>query len=93
MKRVTLNQIPDEILNDVKLKEAMNVLPKNYNFEIPKTIWKIKSTNSKRGNFLSKIKNFVIDFGYFYYFYFEVALQMPEGLLLYACTIADIIQE
>jgi hypothetical protein len=49
MKRVTLNQIPDEILNDVKLKEAMNVLPKNYNFEIPKTIWKIKSTNSKRG--------------------------------------------
>jgi 2-(3-amino-3-carboxypropyl)histidine synthase len=22
-----------------------------------------------------------------------VALQMPEGLLLYACTIADIIQE
>lgn len=23
----------------------------------------------------------------------KVALQMPEGLLLYACTIADIIQE
>ncbi len=49
MKRVTLNQIPDEILNDPKLKEAINVLPKNYNFEIPKTIWKIKSNKSRRG--------------------------------------------
>ena len=70
MKRVTLNQIPDEILNDQRLKDAMNVLPKNYSFEIHKTIWKIKTNKSKR-----------------------VALQMPEGLLLYACTIADIIQE
>lgn len=70
MKRVTLNQIPDEILNDPLLKEAINVLPKNYSFEIPKTIWKIRSNKSQR-----------------------VALQMPEGLLLYACTIADIIQE
>lgn len=70
MKRVILNQIPSEILNDPKLKEAISSLPNNYNFEIPKTIWKIKSNNSKR-----------------------VALQMPEGLLLYACTIADIIQE
>jgi 2-(3-amino-3-carboxypropyl)histidine synthase len=49
MKRVTLNQVPDEILNDTKLKEAIDVLPKNYNFEIPKTIWKIRKTKSKRG--------------------------------------------
>lgn len=49
MKRITLNQIPDEILNDQRLKDAMNVLPKNYSFEIPKTIWKIKTNNSKRG--------------------------------------------
>ncbi|RNA25918.1 diphthamide biosynthesis 1 [Brachionus plicatilis] len=70
MKRVVLNQIPNEILNDPKLKEAMSSLPKNYNFEIPKTIWKIKTNNCQR-----------------------VALQMPEGLLLYACTIADIIQD
>jgi 2-(3-amino-3-carboxypropyl)histidine synthase len=70
MKKVILNQIPDDILNDCQLKEAINVLPHNYNFEIPKTIWKIRTNKSQR-----------------------VALQMPEGLLLYACTIADIIQE
>lgn len=51
MKRVIYNQIPEEILNDPKLKEALNVLPKNYNFEIPKTIWKIKTNKSKRGFF------------------------------------------
>ena len=49
MKRITLNQIPEEILNDAKLKDAMKVLPSNYNFEVPKTIWKIKSNKSKRG--------------------------------------------
>ena len=54
MKKLTLNQIPDEILNDTRLKEAMQVLPKNYNFEIPKTIWKIKSNKSKKGFFFSQ---------------------------------------
>lgn len=49
MKKITLNQVPDEILNDPVLKDAMNVLPKNYNFEIAKTIWKIKTNKSKRG--------------------------------------------
>ncbi len=42
MKKITFNQVPEEILNNSNLKEAINVLPKNYNFEIPKTIWKIK---------------------------------------------------
>ena len=46
----------------------MLVLPQNYNFEIPKTIWRIKTLDAKR-----------------------VALQLPEGLTLYATTIADII--
>ncbi|KAL3856870.1 hypothetical protein ACJMK2_011581 [Sinanodonta woodiana] len=64
------NQIPEEILNDPKLKQAIAQLPDNYNFEIHKTIWKVKQIRAKR-----------------------VALQFPEGLLLYACTIADIIQE
>ncbi len=49
MKKITLNQIPDEILNNAKLKDAIKVLPSNYSFEIPKTIFKIKSNNSKRG--------------------------------------------
>ncbi|ESO97944.1 hypothetical protein LOTGIDRAFT_153055 [Lottia gigantea] len=63
------HQIPDEILNDPLIQEAVKVLPDNYNFEIYKTIWKIKSTESK-----------------------TVALQLPEGLLLFACTIADILE-
>jgi len=34
--RATLNKVPDEILNDPELKLAMDVLPDNYNLEIPK---------------------------------------------------------
>ena len=49
MKKIQLNQIPNEILNNSKLNAAVDVLPKNYNFEIHKTIWKIQTNNSKRG--------------------------------------------
>lgn len=63
-------QIPDELLNDLKLNESISVLPRNYNFEIHKSIWRIKQANAKR-----------------------VALQMPEGLLLFATTIADILEQ
>eukprot|EP01137_Pigoraptor_chileana_P012524 Opistho-2@64985 len=63
------NQVPDEIINDAKLNAAISLLPSNYNFEIHKTVWRIKSTGSKC-----------------------VALQFPEGLLMYACTIADILE-
>lgn len=65
-----INKIPDSILNNQELLNAIEVLPKNYNFEIPKTIWRIKEIGVK-----------------------TVALQMPEGLLLFATTIADIIKE
>lgn len=68
--RRIVNQIPDEILYDPKLKAAVQKLPDNYNFEIYKTIWKIRATNSMR-----------------------VALQFPEGLLVFSCVIADIIEE
>ncbi|XP_060586857.1 2-(3-amino-3-carboxypropyl)histidine synthase subunit 1-like [Ruditapes philippinarum] len=68
--RKTAHQIPDEILNDAMLNEAVQQLPSNYNFEIPKTIWRIRQTGAKR-----------------------VALQFPEGLLLFACTISDIIEQ
>ncbi|RQM24375.1 hypothetical protein B5M09_002578 [Aphanomyces astaci] len=63
------NQIPDEIQNDPQLTKAIEQLPWNYNFEIRKTIWKIKQAGAKR-----------------------VALQFPEGLLLYACVISDILE-
>ncbi|GCB60846.1 hypothetical protein scyTo_0011205 [Scyliorhinus torazame] len=47
-RRRVANQIPEEILNDRELQEAGRVLPDNYNFEIHKTIWKIKQAEAKR---------------------------------------------
>ena len=44
-------------------------LPSNYNFEIHKSIWRVRNAGAKC-----------------------VALQFPEGLLLYACVIADILE-
>ncbi|XP_057331542.1 2-(3-amino-3-carboxypropyl)histidine synthase subunit 1 [Microplitis mediator] len=67
---VRVNKIPQELLNDQILNAAIAALPENYNFEIHKTIWRIRELKAKR-----------------------VALQMPEGLLIYATTIADIIQD
>ncbi|XP_014284399.1 2-(3-amino-3-carboxypropyl)histidine synthase subunit 1 [Halyomorpha halys] len=66
----TLNKIPDDILNNVLLNAAIQKLPQNYNFEIHKTIWRIRHTEAKR-----------------------VALQMPEGLLLFSTMICDIIEQ
>ncbi|RCI16603.1 hypothetical protein L249_2237 [Ophiocordyceps polyrhachis-furcata BCC 54312] len=63
-----LSRIPREILDDPDLKEAMTLLPANYNFEVPKTIHRIRSSGARR-----------------------VALQMPEGLLLFATTLSDIL--
>ncbi|XP_010519544.1 PREDICTED: diphthamide biosynthesis protein 1 [Tarenaya hassleriana] len=66
-KRFVKNQIPDSILNDASLNAAISLLPSNYNFEVHKCVWRIKSTNAKR-----------------------IALQLPEGLLMYALTLSDI---
>ncbi|XP_041971467.1 2-(3-amino-3-carboxypropyl)histidine synthase subunit 1 [Aricia agestis] len=65
----SVNKVPDELLNDPLLNRACETLPGNYNFEIHKTIWRIRSLGSKR-----------------------VALQMPEGLTMFATTICDIIE-
>lgn len=70
VKRFVKQQVPDEILNDKALNAAISALPANYNFEIHKTVWRIKQAGAK-----------------------TVALQFPEGLLLYACTIADILEQ
>ncbi|XP_071303851.1 2-(3-amino-3-carboxypropyl)histidine synthase subunit 1 isoform X2 [Agelaius tricolor] len=67
--RRVAQQIPEEILGNAELREAALALPPNYNFEIPKTIWRIRQAQARK-----------------------VALQMPEGLLMFACTIADIIE-
>lgn len=66
----TVNKIPASILNDQQLNDAIAALPANYNFEIHKTIHRIRETKAKR-----------------------VAMQMPEGLLMFACPISDIIQK
>jgi len=63
-------QVPDEIMNNVELQNAIKQLPPNYNFEIHKTVWRIQKINAKK-----------------------VALQFPEGLLMYACTISDILEK
>ncbi|XP_058853918.1 2-(3-amino-3-carboxypropyl)histidine synthase subunit 1-like isoform X1 [Acipenser ruthenus] len=68
-QRRVANQIPAEILNDVELQEAVKALPQNYNFEIPKTVWRVRQAQARR-----------------------VALQMPEGLQMFACAVADIIE-
>ena len=65
-----VNKIPQELLDDPLINAAIAALPSNYNFEIHKTLWRIKENKSKR-----------------------VGLQMPEGLLMFATTIADIIEE
>ncbi|KAM7252044.1 hypothetical protein ACFE04_023927 [Oxalis oulophora] len=66
-KRFIRNQIPDSILTNASLNAAISLLPSNYNFEVHKSVWRVKSTNSKR-----------------------VALQLPEGLLMYSLILSDI---
>ncbi|XP_060520255.1 2-(3-amino-3-carboxypropyl)histidine synthase subunit 1 [Cylas formicarius] len=69
-KATKITKIPESILKDAKLQAATSSFPKNYNFELPKTIWKIREMNAKM-----------------------IALQMPEGLLMFSTTLADIIKE
>ncbi|RMZ88148.1 hypothetical protein DV736_g4614, partial [Chaetothyriales sp. CBS 134916] len=62
--------VPDEILNDAEINQAIALLPPNYSFEIHKTIYRIRTLQAKM-----------------------VALQMPEGLLMFATTISDILTQ
>lgn len=67
--KARINRIPQELLDDPQLQKAIQRLPSNYNFEIHKTIWRIKEMKARR-----------------------VALQLPEGLLMYSMIISDIIE-
>lgn len=42
------NKIPQALLDDPLLNEAVSVLPSNYNFEIHKTIWRARELAAKR---------------------------------------------
>lgn len=44
----TINKIPPSILNDPEINEAISALPQNYNFELHKTIWRIRELKAKR---------------------------------------------
>jgi 2-(3-amino-3-carboxypropyl)histidine synthase len=62
-------QVPDAILHDPLLRQAKSVLPSNYNFEVEKTVWRVRQSGAK-----------------------VVALQLPEGLLLFALALSDIVE-
>lgn len=53
------NQIPNELLNDKELNLLIKQLPENYNFEIHKTIWRIKTLKAKRGRKRKKRRSLV----------------------------------
>ncbi len=69
VRRFVRQQVPDSILHDPALNEAAAQLPSNYNFEIHKTVWRLRQAGAKCA-----------------------ALQFPEGLLMYACIIADLLE-
>ncbi len=70
VNRRVLNRIPDDIVNHPALARTHDLLPKNYDFEFPKTVWRIKQLKAKR-----------------------VAIQLPEGLQMFAITISDVLEE
>lgn len=63
-----LNALPESLLQDQEINDAIALLPPNYNFEIHKCIHRIRTSGAK-----------------------SIALQFPEGLLLFATTISDIL--
>ncbi|UPR02970.1 diphthamide biosynthesis protein [Chloropicon primus] len=68
-RRVVRQLIPDEILKNEELNEAIKVLNVNYDFEVHKTVWRVRKGGVKK-----------------------VCLQFPEGLMMYSCAIADILE-
>lgn len=44
----TIHKIPQSILEDQQINEAIAALPPNYNFEIHKTIWRAREMKAKR---------------------------------------------
>lgn len=68
-RRIVGQAVPDDIRNNEALQKAIAILPSNYNFEIEKTVWRVRQAKARK-----------------------IALQFPEGLLMYACVIADILE-
>lgn len=47
-RRTLINRIPDEVVNHPVLIAAREFLPSNYDFELPKTIWRIMQLKAQR---------------------------------------------
>lgn len=73
------NSIPKSITDNKELSSAISYLPSNYNFEIHKTMWKIQQSRDATTSTNITPPSKLI-----------VALQFPEGLLMYSLVIADI---
>ena len=80
--------IPSSLTENQDLTKAISALPTAYDFEILKTLWRIHQANADVSSNIEKNQGSNNDKAITH-----VALQMPEGLLMYACTIADIIQK
>lgn len=85
VRTVNVNQIPEELLNDKELNLQIKQLPENYNFEIHKTIWRIKTIQAKRGRSTNDCLDCFID-----HFFDQwrckcpkVYLHLPVQLLIY----------
>mmetsp|Transcript_6402 Transcript_6402/g.9061 ORF Transcript_6402/g.9061 Transcript_6402/m.9061 type:complete len:429 (-) Transcript_6402:385-1671(-) len=70
-RRAKKQQDEEDVVDPILLQKVIqeSALPKDYNFEIIKSVRRIKQLNAT-----------------------HVALQMPEGLLLYATVLADVFQ-
>jgi len=87
--RTTL-QIPQEILCNEELNKWIALLPSNYNFEIHKTIWRIRQLQQKK--LQEEREQGSSERSTHEKQRFKVALQFPEGLLIYSCAISNIIE-
>jgi 2-(3-amino-3-carboxypropyl)histidine synthase len=67
--KVSTKGVPAALLEDPELNAWIAALPAHYNFEVHKTIARIRHVDARR-----------------------VALQLPEGLLLFAIPLSDIIE-
>lgn len=48
-QRVVRSRIPPDILENTALNHAIGRLPPNYNFEIHKTVWRIREVSKPAG--------------------------------------------
>jgi 2-(3-amino-3-carboxypropyl)histidine synthase len=74
-KKMLISGIPEHIVNNPLLNDAIKILPAHYNFEIYKTLYRIETL----ANELNKTS-------------LKISLQFPEGLMLFACVISDILR-